>query len=196
MIAKTGPALYKLNLIRDLREKEKRTEQRNRLTVILGVGCFGLFVLSLLYSGLTIWQMERVLTRQSEQVSRLRQEYQKYTATKLIVDKSDFELLSSLQGKGYFWTKKLAAMAKHLPDNYWITGFSYDKNLLRVTGYGYATAQQDQLLILDQYLNGLRADSAFAGTFKKIQLNDAERKEDGGKVFFDFSAFTSSWKAQ
>lgn len=196
MIAKSGLGLYRLNLIRDLREREVKSERQQRLTVILGLGCFGFFLLSLLYSGLTITQMENVLSNEKEKVRRLQQEYQKYTVAKLIVDKSDIELLSDLQGKGGLWTKKLASMAKHLPDNYWITGFAYSNNLLKVTGYGFANSQQDQLLVLDQYLNRLRADTSFSNTFTKLQLNMAERNEDGGRVAFDFSAFASKGGSQ
>lgn len=196
MIAKSGPSFYRLNLIRDLRERELKSEQKHRMAVILGLGCFGFFILSLLYSGFTIVQMERVLSNESNKVRALQQEYRKYTAAKLIVDKSDIELLNDLQGKGIFWTKKLASMAKHLPDNYWITQFSYNNNALSVKGYGYVNPQQDQLLVLDQYLNRLRSDTTFSNTFTKLQLNLAERNENGGRVAFDFSAFTSRWKAQ
>jgi Tfp pilus assembly protein PilN len=190
MMANAGRNLYRLNLIRDLREKELKLDRRNRLSVILGLGCFGFFILSMLYSGLTILQMENVLTREKDKVEGLQQEYRKYTAAKLIVDKSDIELLNELQGKGVFWTRKLASMAKHLPENYWITAFSFNNQALTVQGFGYANSQQDQLLILDKYLNELRRDTSFSDTFGRIQLNLADRKENNGKVSFEFSAFT------
>jgi hypothetical protein len=196
MIAKQGSSLYRINLIRDLRERELKSERRNRLTLILAVGCFGFFLLSILYSGLTMWQMEKVLDVENDKLNRLHAEYQKYTAARLIVDKSDLELLNELQGKGVFWTKKLVAMAKHLPDNYTITGFSYLNNELKVTGHGQSSQQQDQLLILDKYLNNLRADTTFSNIFKKLQLNAADRKGEGGRVAFEFSAYTAAWKAQ
>jgi Tfp pilus assembly protein PilN len=194
MIAQTGPALYRLNLIRELREKEVKSERKRRMTLILGLGCFGFFVLSLLYSGLTIWQMEAVLNREEKKVQDLHQEYQKYKASKLIVDKADLELLSGLQGKGIFWTKKLVAIAKHLPENYSITSFSYGNDQLKVTGYGATSAQQDQLLVLDNYLNRLRADTSFSNTFKQLQLNSADRRIDAGQIAFEFTAFTSGKK--
>lgn len=194
MIAKTGSALYRVNLIRDLRNNEMRRERKQRLAVILGAGCFGFFILSLLYSALTMIQMEHVLSQEKDKVERLRQEYQKYTAAKLIVDKSDIELLNDLQGKGIFWTKKLAAMAKHLPDNYWITRFAFTNNELKIEGYGYATTQQDQLLVLDGYLNRLRQDSVFSETFDRIQLNTVDRHMESNRIGFGFSAFTSKWR--
>lgn len=183
--------LYRLNLIRELREREVKAERRHRLSVILGMGCFGFFLISVLYSGFTIVQMESVLTNENEKVRRLQQEYTKYTAARLIVDKSDIELLNDLQGKGVFWTKKLASMAKHLPENYWITGFSFANSTLNVKGYGYATSRQDHLLVLDDYLNRLRGDSTFADTFDTVRLNIAERKDEAGRIAFDFSAFDS-----
>lgn len=196
MIANPGADLYRINLIRDLRDKEIKAERQTRLLRIFGFGCFGFFILSLLYSGLTIWQMEQVLKQEKDKLSRLEQEYQKYTAARLIVDKADLELLNDLQGRGVFWTKKLASMAKHLPENYWITSFSFLGEELKVTGYGFSSAQQDQLLILDQYLNRLRADTSFSDVFPKLQLNIAERRQDAAQIAFDFSAFTKKWKGQ
>lgn len=194
MIAKSGPALYRLNLIRDLREREYRIERQKRLAVILGAGCFGFFLISLVYSGLTMWQMERVLTSEEDKVNRLQQEYKKYTATRLIVDKSDIELLDGLQGKGIFWTRKLAAMAKHLPDNYWITGFKYASGELRVSGFGNTTSKQDQLLILDLYIRELRADTSFSDVFPTVFLNIADRRDESGRVSFEFSAMQKNRK--
>jgi hypothetical protein len=190
MIANVGPSLYRINLIRDLREREMKSEKRRRLAGILSLGCFGFFLLSLLYSSLTIWQMERVLKYEKEKVNRLNLEYQKYKASRLIVDKADIELLSGLQGRGVFWTKKLAAMAKHLPDEYGITRFTFHNGNFHVAGYGHASSQQTQLLILDRYLNDLRKDSTFADIFPRVQLNYAERKSETGQVTFDFTAFS------
>src|SRR4051812_23546576 len=113
MIAVKAGGMYRINLIRDLREQEFRKERKRRMALIVGLGCFGFFVISVLYSSLTIWQMEGVLKNERLKVDHLKQEYQKYTATRLIVDKSDLELLNGLQGKGIFWTKKLAAVAKY-----------------------------------------------------------------------------------
>jgi hypothetical protein len=196
MIVKTGMNLYRLNLIRELRERELKSERRNRLSVILSLGCFGFFVLSLLYSALTIMQMEHVLSAEEEKVNRLKVEYQKYTAAKLIVDKSDIELLNGLQGKGIFWTRKLVALAKHLPENFSITAFSFNNDVLLVKGHGYAGPKQDELLILDNYLNELRADSTFSNTFLKIQLNLVVRGEDASRVNFDFSAYANKGAAR
>ena len=188
MIAKGGAALYRVNLIRELREREKKSEQKRRLAVILSFGCFGFFILSLVYSTLTIIQMEKVLGIEKDKVSYLKQEYQKYKANRLIIGKEDIELLNSLQGKGIFWTKKLAAMASHLPDNYSITAFSFSDNVLKVSGYGIPAPNQSQLLVLDRYLNELRADTNFSNVFTKVYLNSAERQSEDGRVAFGFSA--------
>lgn len=193
---KTG-GLYRINLIRDLREKEFRQERKRRMALIVGLGCFAFFLISVLYSALTIWQMEEVLRRERHKVDHLKQEYQKYTATRLIVDKSDLELLNSLQGKGIFWTKKLAAVAKYLPENYWITQFSFNAERLRVAGYGYVGAQQNQLIVLNGYLDKLRADTTFADVFKVIQLVGADRggEAGAGRCSFEFTADTDAKRA-
>jgi hypothetical protein len=187
---------YRLNLIRTIRERERKSERRKRMAFILGAGCFGFLIISGLYSAMTIWLMENVIKSEQDKLSRLQQEYQKYTATKLIIDKTDVELLGNLQGTGIFWTRKLAAMAKHLPDNYWITHFSFHENELRVSGFGIGSPQQRQLLILDGYIRELRNDSSFADVFKSIRLRSADRNEEGGRVAFEFSAYTAKWKSQ
>lgn len=198
MIQRLGPSHYRLNLIRDLRERERRQENRRQLLLFLGFACFGCFILSLLYSGMIMWRMERVIAIEQAKLTRLKLEYNKYTVTKLIVDRSDIELLNNLKGKGIFWTGKLAALAKHLPDNYWITKFKYANNQLYVAGFGYVPPQQDQLMVLDGYLNRLRSDTTFNDVFKTLRLNSVNRGDEGSqaRVSFEFSAYTSKWKAK
>ena len=164
----------------------------------MGLACFGVFLASVIYSVLTIWKMEKVIASEKVKLTLVQQEYQKYKAAKLIIGKVDIELLNELQGKGIFWTKKLATLAKYLPDNYSITHFTYANNEMRVVGLGQINPQQDQLLILDEYLNRLRSDTLYADLFKKIHLNSAQRGDggEGGKISFEFSAFTKKWKAQ
>jgi hypothetical protein len=184
---------YKINLVRALREQEKAAERRRNRAITLGVACFGFLVLSLLYCGFSIWDMEHVIASEKEKLTLLQQEYRKYTATNMTVDKTDVELLNSLQGRGIFWTKKLAALAKHLPENYWITKFDYTNGILRVSGFGYVSPKQDQLLILDDYIKNLRKDSTFSDVFKSISLISADRKDEAGgtsKVGFEYSAST------
>lgn len=183
-------SLYRINLVRDLRESERQEERRRARAVYLGVACFGFLGASLLYCGFAIWRMENVISQEKQKLDYLQQEYRKYTATNNTVDKADVELLNSLQDKGIFWTKKLGAMAKHLPDNYWITSFGYNNGALRVTGFGYVSPKQDQLLVLDDYLIRLRKDTTFSDVFKSVFLTSADRgsDENAGKVAFEFTA--------
>jgi hypothetical protein len=196
VIGKPAFTSYHINLIRDLRERETKSALRQRMSAIIGLGCFGFFIISLLYSGLTIMQMERVLKSERDKLEHLKLEYRKYKSTNLIVDKADIELLSGLQGKGIFWTKKLSAIAKHLPDSYSITAINYTGDELKVTGSGFSNPQQDQLQILDKYMNELRADKSFSDVFKLVYLNSAVRQDKEGqvKIAFSFSAFTSKGK--
>lgn len=190
--------IYQINLIRSLRERERKAEQQRRFQALVGLSCFAILILAMLYSGFTMWKMERVLSSEELKLAQVRNEYKKYTATRMIVDKDDVELLNSLQGRGIFWTKKLAAMAKHLPDNYAITGFSYLGGELKVVGFGYVAPKQDQLLTLDTYLNALRADTTFSDEFTQLYLNGTERKEDigPGKISFEFSAINPRFKGK
>lgn len=180
---------YRINLVRILREREKKLEKQRRYQAVGGLACFVVLALAVAYSAFTILRMERVLSAEKEKLVQVENEYKKYTATRTIVEKGDVELLNGLQGRGIFWTKKLAALALHLPDYYTITDFSYRNGELRVSGFGFATSRQDQLLVLDGYLNGLRGDTTFSNVFKEIFLSTAQRAEDrSGKVAFEFTA--------
>lgn len=181
---------YRINLIRALREKEYKAERQKRLGVLLFTGCFGMLILTFLYSAMTIWQMENVLKSEERKLVHLKNEYKKYTGARLIVDKSDVELLTNLQGSGIFWTKKLAAMAKHLPEGYAINRFSYSGGELRVSGWGFVNVRQDQLLVLDEYMKHLRNDTTFSSVFGKVFLSRADRINEGGtnRVAFEFVA--------
>ncbi len=185
---------YGINLIRRKREAEKKAEKQQRIAVLVSIASAALFALAVAYSGYSVWKMERVLDAEKEKLSQLRREYQKYQTTRMIVEKADVELLNKLQGRGIFWTKKLAAIAKYLPENYLITHFQYRETELRVSGYGIVNPQQDELLILDGFLNRLRGDSTFASTFPTLYLNMADKNQTAGRVQFEFSALTAGDK--
>ncbi|HLP40242.1 MAG TPA: hypothetical protein VK465_01935 [Fibrobacteria bacterium] len=181
-------ARYRINLVRSLREKARKEEKQRRDHAMAGAACFVLLALAVTYACLTTLKMERVLAKEKHKLEQVRQEYRKYTVSRTIVDKGDVELLNALQGRGIFWTKKLAALANHLPESYAITGFEYKGGELRVKGRGYASPRQDQLLTLDDYLRRLREDTTFSDVFKELHLNRAERLEDGTRIGFEFTA--------
>jgi len=67
MIAKSGPSLYRLNLIRDLREREVKSEQQHRLAVILarvtGGRDDGIMAAGLLLAAFTVYFVMSFITR-------------------------------------------------------------------------------------------------------------------------------------
>ncbi len=181
---------YTANMVRDLRLAEKKAETSRVMAVMAGWACFGVLALAILYTVLKVLTMESILDAERQRLWRLQEAYKKYTATRAVVDKSDIELLDTLQGSRIFWTRKLAAMAMHLPDNYWITEFSYKRKEMNVSGYGYITPDQEQLVTLDDYLNLLRQDSTFNDDFARTYLNLTERDDEGRRlrVGFDYSS--------
>lgn len=193
-----GSKLYRINLVRDLRKKEMREELFRRYTFIGLTTSLALLFLALVYGVITAWNMELVIDAEKKKLLHVRTEYQKYTAARMIVDKSDVELLDNLHGRGILWTKKLAAMANHLPEGYSITGFTYRDGELKVKGYGLPSPRQDQLLVLDGYLKKLRKDSTFSDIFVRLYLNNTERKSssEGQRILFEFSALTANARRQ
>lgn len=179
---------YRINLVRSIHEKARKEERRRRARATAGATCFVLLALAAAYACLTILKMEKVLAEEKRKLEHVQQEYRKYTGSRTIVDKGDVELLNALQGRGILWTKKLAALANHLPESYAITGFEYKGGELRVKGHGYASQRQDQLLTLDAYLRRLREDTTFSNVFKELHLDRTERLGDGSRIGFEFVA--------
>jgi hypothetical protein len=181
---------YKINLVRQLRIQERKSLELKNRVFTLAASCAGLLVLAIVILIFQIMKMEIKLANERQQVNRIEMEYGKYRATRMVVDKADLERLDTLQGNRVFWTKKLAAMAYYLPDNYWITSFGFDGRTLNVKGYGYITQGQEQLITLDDYLNKLRADSTYKDIFNTTYFNAVSRSDEGdrSRVSFEFSS--------
>jgi Tfp pilus assembly protein PilN len=181
---------YAINLIRQIRIEEHKVMLLKNHIFTLAASCSGLLVIAILVLGFKILQMQISLKNERQQVNRIEMEYGKYKATKMVIDKADIERLDSLQANRTYWTKKIAAMAYYLPENYWITKFSFDGKMFNVGGYGYITQDQQQLITLDDYLNKLRADSTFNDVFKTTYFNSVQRSDEEGqnRVSFEYSS--------
>ncbi len=169
---------YSINLIRSLRLKEKKAEEKRVLTSTLSMICLSLLILSIFYTTIQILTMKGQLKEEETKLNRIEEEYREYKETQMSIDKSDIELLDKLQHSRIFWSKKIAAMAQHLPDNYWVTQFGYKSDNFGVEGYGYITKKQKQLITMDDYLNLLRNDSTFNDIFKNTYLDMTKREDD------------------
>jgi len=183
---------YNINLIRQLRSEERRaSELRDRLFT-LGVSCFGLIGIAALTFTFQILSMEAKLTNEKQNLARIEQEYSKYKVTRMVIDKADIERLDSLQGNRIFWTKKLAAMAVYLPEDYWIIHFGFDSKIYKVSGFGYISPDQEQLITLDDYLNKLRADRNYTDVFRSTYFDQVTRSDEDNntrkRVSFEYSS--------
>jgi Tfp pilus assembly protein PilN len=189
-IASINNGLYTANMVRQLKEKEKKKQFGRLLKIAVGTFCFGALAVAMIFTSLKILNMEKILGIEREKLKALESQYRKYQATRHIVDKGNIELLDSLQRTRIFWTRKLAAQAMHLPDNYWITKFGYSQGELDVKGFGYISPEQEQLLRLNEYLDNLRADTSFNDKFTKTYFNNTLRDDEGWRerVEFEYSA--------
>jgi hypothetical protein len=185
---------YHINLIQSLRTKEKRDESQRALINVFTMVAFAALLLAGAYTASNILRMRLTINAERAELERIEAEYRKYKTTRMIVDKEDIELLDRLQTGRIFWTRKLAAMAYHLPNQppnpYWITRFAFNRNTLTVKGYGYISPQQEQLITIDDYLNSLRADTTFSDIFPNIFLSSTSRDDEAGRerVNFEYAA--------
>lgn len=180
---------YQANLIRDMLKAEKQKKARILRRVIYSVTAFGILGLSLFHSTLQVLYMEQKVAMEQEKLDRIEEEYKKYQATSMIINRADIELLDRLQHNRVFWTKKLAATALYLPDEYWIEKISFDRNY-KVSGYGLTVPEQKQLITMDSYLNMLRGDSTFNDDFPVTYLEAVVRTDEDKveRVHFELSS--------
>lgn len=191
---------YRLNLVKLVRSAEQRARAQAFNMAVIAVLCFAALGLAGFFTYWRVADMERVIEKEKQKLAAIEAEYRNYEATNVSIDKADIELLDKLQRSRVYWTRKLEAMAKHLPNDepisYWVTSFGYSGNTFHVNGYGYITARQEQLLELDDYLNKLREDGAYSDVFSPTYLNSAVRsdEDEGGKgvvrerVSFEYSS--------
>jgi hypothetical protein len=182
---------YRINMIRQMQAEEHQAAQLRSQKVILAGLCFVMIGISALFATYQIFTMKGILRDEKKKLKLIEVEYQQYRKSRMIVNKADIELLDKLQNSRIFWTKKLVAMAKHLPKNYWIDQFSFVNNTFLVEGFGYISQKQKQLITLDEYLNLIRKDETFNDVFKTIYLNSTVRNDDEKdrlRISFDYTA--------
>lgn len=181
---------YNINYVRSIRQEERRAERQGRIQAALLGGGLAALSLALLYAVMQVLDMRTALAAERAELNRIAQEYRKYSEAQMTVTKADVELLSSLQERRIYWTRVIAAMAGHLPPDYWITSLEYKNNTFLVKGFGYISPQQEQLISLDTYLNDLRLDDAHAGVFPATHLKIVERRDEKQyqRVGFEFAA--------
>jgi Tfp pilus assembly protein PilN len=180
---------YQINLVRALRIDEEKARKMRTNMVSLTVLAIVVLGLSAAYAAWDIFAMNMTLREEREKLAKVEAEYRQYKETKEIVTKADIELLDRLYNGKIFWTRKLASMALHLPENYWITSFGYNGSVYNVKGYGYISPRQEQLITVDDYLNMLREDKTFSDVFRTIYINSILRTDEGfrERVSFEYS---------
>jgi Tfp pilus assembly protein PilN len=185
---------YRINLILHIRQQELQEQVLRSTVTIVAVFSLVLLLLSGGWAAFNLYTMNIALKKERSELTRIESEYHKYKTTRMIVDKGDIELLDRLLTGRIYWTKKLAAMAYHLPNRppnpYWITRFAYENKTLNVRGFGLISPEQEQLVTIDDYLNHLRADTTFSDVFGTCFMNSTGRADDGNveRVMFDYSA--------
>jgi len=173
---------YRMNLVKSLRVAEKRSLKHKSWAAMLVLVIFAVLILSAGFAFMRVTAMESTLERERQKLKRVEAEYQTYQSTQAVIDKADIELLNQIQTNRIYWTRKLEAMASHLPEedpiSYWITRFGYRGADFSVSGFGYITERQEQLLALDEYLIKLRNDPTYADVFGRTNLRSAIRSDE------------------
>jgi len=175
---------YKMNLMKSIIEAEKRNSEHRLKMSLLFIVCFGALGGAALYVYSQLSLMEQTLYAEKLKLLKVQAEYRNYQEEVSVVNKADVELLGRLQTNRIYWTRKLEAIAKYLPDaepvSYWITKFGYNDNgrTFTVSGYGYITQKQEQLLELERYLDSLRAEPSYAHIFGSTYLKSAVRDDE------------------
>jgi len=185
---------YRMNLVKAIRASEARGRKHHSYMVFVVAVCFGVLALSAFNVYTKLAKMENTIRQERQKLKRVQAEYRNYHETQSTIDKADIELLNQLQMNRIYWTKKLDAMASHLPEeepiSYWITKFGYKPPTFTVQGYGYITGRQEQLLTLDGYLTRLRGDPNYSDVLRNTQLKSAARSDEDNRerVSFEYTS--------
>jgi Tfp pilus assembly protein PilN len=175
---------YNINLMKAALEAERRDSKLRFKMALIFIVCFGALGGAAIYAYAQLSLMEQTLYAEKMKLRKVEAEYRNYQEEVSVVNKADVELLGRLQTNRIYWTRKLDAMARYLPDeepiSYWITKFGYNDNnkTFTVNGYGYITQRQEQLLELERYLDSLRAESSYAYIFGTTYLKSAVRSDE------------------
>ncbi|MDR2592478.1 MAG: hypothetical protein LBC59_06705 [Chitinispirillales bacterium] len=175
---------YSTNLMKSALAAEKRDNESRLKMALLFIVCFGALGGAAIYVYAQISLMEHTLYAERLKLLKVEAEYRNYQEEVSVVNKADVELLGRLQTNRIYWTRKLDAMARYLPEaepiSYWITKFGYNDNskTFTVNGYGYITQRQEQLLELERYLDSLRANPSYAYIFGATYLKSAVRSDE------------------
>jgi hypothetical protein len=185
---------YRMNLVKTVRAAEHRGQKHRTYITLLLTVCLGLLALSGYNVFVKLSKMETTISQEKVKLKRIEAEYLNYQETQSTIDKADIELLNRLQMGRIYWTKKLEAMASHLPEeqpiSYWITRFGYRPLTFSVQGYGYITQRQEQLLTLDDYLTKLRADPNYSDVLGQTYLKSTVRSDEDNRerVSFEYTS--------
>jgi hypothetical protein len=175
---------YRTNLMKSALAAEKRNNESRLKMALLFIVCFGALGGAAIYVYAQISLMEHTLYAEKLKLLKVEAEYRNYQEEVSVVNKADVELLGRLQTNRIYWTRKLDAMARYLPEadpiSYWVTKFGYNDNskTFTVNGYGYITQRQEQLLELERYLDSLRAEPSYAYIFGATYLKSAVRSDE------------------
>jgi len=181
---------YRFNLIAQTRAAERKSHKILAINRTMGTVSLAILLMATAFYVWRVISMQMTIETEKKQIQAIENEYQTYQATNIVVSKADVELLDRLQSNRIFWTKHLEAMAKYLPESYWINRFGYKNGVFDVYGFGMITNQQEQLITLDKYLNVLRSDPIMSKVFSQIYFNSVNRsdEESNQQVTFYFSA--------
>jgi hypothetical protein len=189
---------YRANLIKEILKEEKIQKARSLRRVLYSWTAFGILALVMLDATFKVINMRQLISFEQEKLDKIVAEYETYQKTEMTVNRMDIELLDQLQHNRVFWTKKLAATALYLPEQYWIENISFSTKY-EVSGYGYMVPEQKQLMTIDSYLNFLRADTTFNDDFPisfldaVVRADEDEKGKSVERVLFELSA-TKGWR--
>jgi len=175
---------YRMNLMKSTLQAEELDYKRRLKMALMFIICFGALGGAAFYVYAQLSMMEQTIYAEKLKLRAVQAEFQNYQEETSVVNKADVELLGQLQTNRIYWTRKLEAMARYLPDSaptsYWINKFGYNDNIktFTVSGYGYISQKQEQLLELERYLDSLRTEPSYAHIFGATYLKSAERSDE------------------
>lgn len=165
-------------------ERRKKTLELPKFPLLpVGMGILGILVTVNFTLGLMVG-------RRNAQIKRLTEEWELNLPLKQQADaisstinelRTKKEVMDSLIGRRFLWSKKLNLLSDLIPRGIWLTRLSLDEKgdlrFLTLEGVAMPLKGQEMVTLVTKFMDALKEDKEFFEGFEAIELGPIKRKK-------------------
>ncbi len=165
-------------------ERRKKTLELPKFPLLpVGMGILGILVTVNFTLGL-------IVGRRNAQIKRLTEEWELNLPSKQQADaisstinelRTKKEVMDSLIGRRFLWSKKLNLLSDLIPRGIWLTRLSLDEKgdlrFLTLEGVAMPLKGREMVTLVTKFMDALKEDKEFFEGFEAIELGPIKRKK-------------------